>query len=150
MIRRVIVSADEAQSAFYESFEKANLEQMMSVWAQDEFITCIHPNGPRLTGVAEVREGWRQILSHSPKMRFQIREISRTEDRDIVIYHVTEAIRLQGSKQAKFRVIATNVFRRTRQGWRMILHHASATPDAEHTAADAEEHGSANDKVTLH
>ena len=37
-----------AERAFYAAFQRANLEEMMQVWADEDSIMCIHPMGPRL------------------------------------------------------------------------------------------------------
>ena len=63
MTIRIFPTAQDAENAFYEALERADLEAMMSVWAEDEEIVCVHPSGPRLTGQDPVRESWRKILS---------------------------------------------------------------------------------------
>ena len=35
----------------------------MAVWAEDEEIVCVHPTGPRLAGLAEVRASWERIFA---------------------------------------------------------------------------------------
>ena len=155
MSEPTISDPEQAQMAFYAAFERANLEQMMALWAQDEFVSCIHPNGPRLSGLDQVREGWRQILTHSPMMRFDVQEVSCTQNRDLVVYHVTEAIHLGDSPEPEFTVLATNVFRRTAAGWRMILHHASPTPESLRStqggeSEDQEDQKAPEEEVTLH
>ena len=42
----------DAEQAFYAAFQKADLAEMMQVWADDDSIVCIHPMGPRLDGRA--------------------------------------------------------------------------------------------------
>ena len=54
---------EDAETAFYEAFERSDLAGMMTVWAEDDDIVCIHPQGPRLTGFDAVRESWVQIFS---------------------------------------------------------------------------------------
>ena len=72
MILTRFATALEAQNTFYTAFQNADLAQMMAVWAEEEDILCIHPGGTRHTGIAEVRESWRQIFSAGPKLRFQL------------------------------------------------------------------------------
>ena len=47
----------DAEAAFYDALERADLEAMMGVWAEDEEIVCVLPGGPRLAGYSAVREG---------------------------------------------------------------------------------------------
>ena len=63
MKRSLFTTAQDAEAAFYEALEKADLEAMMAVWADDDDIVCVHPGGMRLAGVEQVRESWRQIFS---------------------------------------------------------------------------------------
>ena len=44
-------TAQDAETAFYEAQEKADLDAMMAVWADDDDIVCVHPGGMRLSGV---------------------------------------------------------------------------------------------------
>ncbi len=63
MKRALFTTPQDAEAAFYEAFEKGDLDAMMGVWADDDDILCVHPAGPRLSGVEQVREAWRQIFS---------------------------------------------------------------------------------------
>ena len=43
-------TSQDAENAFYDALERADLDAMMAVWAEDEEIVCVHPTGPRLAG----------------------------------------------------------------------------------------------------
>jgi len=60
--KTLFATPQDAEAAFYEAFMKHDLDAMMSVWADDDEVYCVHPRGPRVTGVAQVRESWRQIF----------------------------------------------------------------------------------------
>ena len=47
MTTRIFPTAQDAENAFYEALERADLEAMMSVWAEDEEIVCVRPAGIR-------------------------------------------------------------------------------------------------------
>ncbi len=123
-------TSEQAQAAFYSAFESASLEAMMAVWSKDRDIVCVHPHGPRLIGRAQVKEGWRQILRHSPPMRFKISQMNQVAHGDLAIHYVNEHIHVGDEDEPDFVVLATNVYRRSEDGWRMILHHASPTPES--------------------
>ncbi len=53
---RIFPTPQDAEAAFYEALERADLELMMAVWAEDEEILCVHPGGARLTGQDQVRD----------------------------------------------------------------------------------------------
>ena len=56
MSSSLFASPEDAETAFYDAIERADLEAMMAIWADDEEVACIHPAGQRLTGLAAVRE----------------------------------------------------------------------------------------------
>jgi ketosteroid isomerase-like protein len=117
----------EAESAFYAAFIKRDINAMMSVWAAHENISCIHPLGPILRGPEAIRESWEALFRNAPDMQFMITERSRTQDGELAIHIVEEHIRIK-NRPAGSPVQATNVYRLTENGWRMVVHHASPSP----------------------
>ena len=116
---------DQAEAAFYLAFERADFDSMMSVWSTTDDIVCVHPSGPYLTGLDEVRSSWRQLLSGDPHLRFQINSVSAIQSDNLAIHLVQENIHIGQGKEPDFIVVATNIYRRDQGGWRMIVHHAS-------------------------
>ncbi len=117
----------EAEAAFYAAFIKRDVNAMMEVWAGDDNISCIHPLGPILTGRAAIRESWEAIFRNSPDMQIMINGRSRGQNGGFAIHVVEEHIRA-GNEPPAAPVHATNVYRLTEAGWRMVLHHASSSP----------------------
>jgi ketosteroid isomerase-like protein len=129
MILSHFSTALDAQSAFYEALQNADLAQMMAVWAEEEDIVCIHPGGNRHTGIAEVRESWRQIFSGGPQLRFELVAQRTFPGRTTSIHSVYERITPAEGAISPTSVIATNVFALSDHGWQMLVHHASQIPD---------------------
>lgn len=125
----------DAEAAFYQALERADLAAMMAVWAEDEEIVCVHPGGPRRFGFDEVRESWRQIFLQGPQLRFQLTGEKVFSGRLVSIHTVYENITAVGNPQAVSAVVATNIYLLTGRGWRMLVHHgsplAAGTPVAE-------------------
>lgn len=120
-------SPEHAEAAFYQALEKADLPAMLSVWAEDEDIVCIHPGGNRLVGIDAVRESWRQIFAPGPHMRFQLLDVHVQGGRMLSVHNLYERITLAGQARAHL-VLATNVYVLTPSGWRMLMHHGSPLP----------------------
>jgi ketosteroid isomerase-like protein len=117
---------EEAEAAFYAAFERGDINAMMTVWADDDqAIVCVHPRGPVLAGRQAVRQSWQTIFAHSPGLKFRIAPQLQTLDSHLAVHVVHEHIQLSGEEQRQHTVIATNAYRRTATGWRMVLHHAS-------------------------
>ena len=131
-------TSDEAEQAFYQAFESADLVAMMRVWADDDTIACAHPMGKLLQGRATVRESWRQLFSGDQRMRFRIQHQQIRQSQTLAIHSVLETIFLRGDSRPRPPIVATNVFIHTDQGWRIVLHHASPSV-IDNTRSEAEE-----------
>lgn len=128
MKKMLFPTSQDAEAAFYEAFTKSDLEAMMAVWADDDDIYCVHPNGARVAGVERVRESWRQIFASGQTLRFQLGEQQYVQGMMLSVHSVYEHITVAGDPRSRAPVIATNVYIRTERGWRMVAHHASPAP----------------------
>lgn len=118
-------SPQDAERAFYEAFEAADLKAMMRVWDATADVCCIHPMGKALCGVDAVRDGWREIFASGQRLRFNAESAVRHIGADLAVSVVHEQIRVVGQDKTSPPMLATNVYRRTETGWRMTLHHVS-------------------------
>jgi len=125
MTRPLFATPEDAEIAFYEALENADLDAMMSVWADDEEIVCVHPGGSRITGWEQVRDAWRDIFAGGPTMRCRLsgRHILRMPR--LAIHCVHENIVVTDQPRPVNPIIATNIYVQTERGWRMLVHHAS-------------------------
>ena len=124
----IFTTPQDAEAAFYEAIEKADLDAMMAVWADDDDIVCVHPGGARLSGMVQVREAWRQIFAGGQTLRFRLRHQQSLNGMTLAVHSVYEQISVAGEARARGPVIATNIYMRTENGWRMVVHHASPAP----------------------
>ena len=128
---------DEAESAFYDAFERGDLAAMMTVWAQGDSVVCVHPRGPRLVGFDAVRDSWMQIFAGGgAKLRIEPVETRRYDGQNVAVRAVIEVLSSPGHPDRQS-VVATNVYELTDDGWRMVVHHA--TPLVEATAVAEQE-----------
>ena len=137
MKKTLFPTPQDAEAAFYDALTKNDLEAMMSVWADDEDIYCVHPNGARVTGLEEVRESWRRIFASGQRLSFRLREARTMQGMMISVHSVYEHIGVTGEQRPRAPVIATNIYLRTDRGWRMIAHHASPAPPGTVAEPDA-------------
>ena len=131
MKKTLFATPQDAEAAFYDAFMKHDLDAMMAVWADDDEVYCVHPRGPRVTGVAQVRESWRQVFASAQNLRFQVRQQHLLQAMMVSIHSVYEQISLTDESSARRCVVATNIYMRTERGWRMMAHHASPAPELE-------------------
>lgn len=119
--QEVFASAMECERAFYQAFTARDLSAMEAVWA-DEEPSCIHPGGALLRTRDEVLDSWAAIFADAVAPRIRVHVISRVSEGGLAVHLVREQIS-QGEHSSH--VLATNVFRRVGEGWRMIAHHGS-------------------------
>ena len=131
MTQRIFLSPQECEAAFYEALEKADLEAMMGVWADDEEVICVHPGGPRLVGHEAVREAWRLVFQGGARLTVQIGQVLAMQSMMMATHCVHEFIAIKGEARSAAPVVATNVYVRSGNGWKMLLHHSSPSPKAE-------------------
>lgn len=134
--RKLFPTPDDAETAFYEAFERADLGAMMAVWAASDDVVCIHPTGPRLSGFEAVRDSWAQIFSGGAQLRARIVEVRKFEGQSVAVRSVVEILTAPGSQGSPQSVLATNVYELGDGGWRMTVHHASPMPEASAPADD--------------
>lgn len=98
----------------------------MACWADEHDVICIHPGSPRLVGLGAIRAAFDTLLSRGG-LRIQAQAIRKIESMTSAIHSVRECIDILtdgGSVDAY--AVATNVYFKTAQGWRMVAHHVSA------------------------
>lgn len=145
----VFATPEDVEAAFYEAIARADLLALMSVWADDEEIVCIHPTGHRLTGAAAIRDSWRLIFANNPRLTVRLSRVVRWSGMLLAVHNVVETLYVGDERRLHGPMLATNVFQRGASGWRMLAHHSStaAERDAGEQAAPSSSAGSSR---TLH
>ena len=72
MSRPIFTTALEAEAAFYRALAEGDFEALMAVWSEEDEVVCIPPGGPRIVGLAAVRETWRHILANGSRVRVEV------------------------------------------------------------------------------
>lgn len=117
----------DANLAFYRAFESSDIKHMEALWASTSDIQCGHPGWRMLRGWGPVMESWQRIFETSPSMNFTLTDVHIEVRGDIAWATLYE--NLQGSVQGQSysaAILTTNMFQKTAEGWRMILHHGSS------------------------
>ena len=127
-------SPDDIEQSFYEALHNADIEQLMACWAEEDDIVCVHPGGPRLIGQGAIRATFEGMFA-TGSVQAHPERVRKIVSLASAVHHLVERVEVitpQGAKQAF--VLATNVYHKTPQGWRMVAHHAS--PGTAHDPAD--------------
>ncbi len=117
---------DEVEATFYGALQSADIEKLMSCWADDEDILCIHPGGPRVIGAQAIRAAFDAIFGHEGAIQVQAESVHRIASMASAVHSVLERIEVMTSEGPVHAfVLATNVYHQTPRGWRLVVHHAS-------------------------
>jgi uncharacterized protein (TIGR02246 family) len=117
---------DDIEAAFYDALQAGDLERLMSCWADDEDIVCVHPGGPRIVGMNAIRASFEAMFANGGSIQVRPEHVRRIDALASAVHSVFEQIDvLTAQGPAKAYVLATNVYHKTPQGWRMVVHHAS-------------------------
>ena len=118
-------NADDVEAAFYDALQNADLEKLMACWADEDDIVCIHPGGPRVVGAVAIRATFEAMFANG-SIRAWPERVRTVESVGSSVHNLLERVEVltpTGPRQAW--VIATNVYHKTAQGWRLVAHHAS-------------------------
>ena len=120
-----LASPDDTEQQFYEALQRGDIERLMSVWSDDEEISCVHPGGPRVVGAGAIRAAFESIFAHGA-VNARPEKVRRLQTLSCAVHSLLEQIQImtpEGPQTAW--VVATNVYLKTAQGWRLVSHHAS-------------------------
>lgn len=118
-------SPDDTEHAFYEALQHADIDRLMACWADEDDIVCVHPGGPRLVGHAAVRAAFETLFANG-SVKAVPEKVRRLDAGSCSVHSVVERIDVMGHDgPGSAWVVATNVYAKTAQGWRMVAHHAS-------------------------
>ena len=125
---KLLASAEDVEHAFYDAIARADLESLMMLWADDEEIICVHPGAPRLQGHTAIRESWEMIFERGP-VHIRPRHLHVTHNMMCAVHSVVEDVKRPDDPDwQEAHILATNVYLKTPQGWRIVMHHASIAP----------------------
>jgi ketosteroid isomerase-like protein len=123
-------SPEDAEAQFYEALRDGDLDRVMAVWADDDDVLCVHPGGARVVGPQAVRAAFEAVFA-SGTIVVHPEHVKRVLAMGSAVHSVFERIdvvTVDGPRTGW--IVATNVYVKTSQGWRMVVHHASpGAPD---------------------
>ena len=94
--------------------------------SDDADVKCVHPGWPLHTGWASVRATWESIFANTAEMSFTLSNVDVVATPDLAWVTCTENILSEvRGRVTVTSVLATNVFERDVQEWRLVHHHAS-------------------------
>jgi ketosteroid isomerase-like protein len=136
-----IAAITEANEEFYNAAEAGDLDRLGAIWLAGPFehsVQCVHPGWAPVFGRDDVLRSWAVVCANTPFLQFFLTDVRIDVVDRIAVVSLTENIITDmsaGSDEddpgfiAGGRATTINLFRRTEDGWRLWMHHASAVMD---------------------
>jgi ketosteroid isomerase-like protein len=129
-------AVERANQSFYDAVETSDLDALEAVVLSGplaESVAVVHPGWPVLRGRREVMRSYALIMANTDYIQFFLTDVEVAVDGDAAIVTCTENILTGGPAEEDGSagslvgglVVATNVFHRTADGWRLWVHHGS-------------------------
>ncbi|MFE6778174.1 nuclear transport factor 2 family protein [Streptomyces sp. NPDC057702] len=123
---------ERANTALYEAMERGDTAALDTMWLDGD-VSCVHPGWPVLRGRSEVLRSYALIMANTEYIQFFLTDVEVSVLGDTALVTCTENILSGGPAEEEGTlgplvgqlVVATNVFRRGADGWRVWSHHGS-------------------------
>jgi ketosteroid isomerase-like protein len=127
---------EAVNATFYAAFESADLDAMQALWLDDPDSLCVHPGALPVRGTGPINRSWAVIMANTPYIQFFLTDVEVSLRADVASVTCTENVLTGDARTGPDafgggRAVATNVFVRTTDGWRLWIHHASPVLSAE-------------------
>ncbi len=111
-----------ANLAFYTAHEERNIEAMDEIWDHGAGTACIHPGWPILRGWEAVRDSWARIFAGPGRNQFILTNVTASIRGTMAWVTLDENLMDRANTGT---IAATNLFVRSANGWKLVLHHGS-------------------------
>lgn len=130
-----IQEVSAANAEFYAAIESGDPGRIDAVWDDAEDVVCVHLGWPAVRGRARISRSWAVILANTSYLQFFPTEVEVAVSGDVALVTcehglLTRVTDTESGLGETARVVATNVYRRRGDGWRLWAHHASSVPPA--------------------
>ncbi len=118
---------EAANAALYTAFETADVDAMQAIWDEVDpgALVCVHPGWPMLRGRSSVLRSWSAVMAGTEYIQFFLTDVRVTVVGDSAVVTCTENVLTSADVGENASVVATNVFVRRGDGWRLQVHHGS-------------------------
>ncbi len=113
-VRDEILAVNER---FYEAFRSRNIDELDALMATEGPVAVVHPGWRALSGRDEVMASWRAIFRNPRSPEVQCENPAVFLMGEVAMVICTESLPEGG-------LVATNIYTREADGWRMTHHHA--------------------------
>ncbi|HEX5770883.1 MAG TPA: nuclear transport factor 2 family protein [Nocardioidaceae bacterium] len=136
-LQRDKAAVEEVNTEFYGAFERGDIDAMTRIWLDDRETLCVHPGTTPLRGASAITRSWALLMANATYIQFFLTDVEVSVHGDVASVTCMENVLTadEHTADASFigaRAVATNVFVRERDTWRLWIHHASPVMSDEH------------------
>lgn len=136
-LQRDIAAVEEINGEFYGAFERGDIDSMTRIWLDDRETLCVHPGTTPIRGAGAITRSWALIMANATYIQFFLTDVEVSVQGDMAYVTCTENVLTADAHTADTsfigaRAVATNVFVRQGDTWRLWIHHASPVLSDEH------------------
>lgn len=119
-----------ANAELYAAIESGDVDRLAALWDDSDDVVCVHPGWPLVRGRSRVLRSWAVIMANTAYLQFFPTDVEATVDGDVAVVTCEHGVLARSDEGdtgfgETARVVASNVFRRRADGWRLWSHHAS-------------------------
>lgn len=125
-----LAAVTAANADLYAAIESGDAERMAAIWDTTDDVVCVHPGWPAVRGRSRVLRSWAVIMANTAYIQFFSTDVDVTIDGDVAVVTCEHGLLARSDEGdtgfgETARVVASNLFRRRGDGWRLWSHHAS-------------------------
>ncbi|MGH8781022.1 nuclear transport factor 2 family protein [Paraburkholderia sp.] len=124
----IFEAAADTLNAYYQAVAEVNIEALMGLWIDEEFVSCICADGSHLHGLDSIRAGL-SVQLETARVSIEPLDIRVYDSLGTVVYAIAEAHRPVDPTATPAMVFTTYVMVHERGEWRIAHIHASAMPN---------------------
>jgi ketosteroid isomerase-like protein len=115
---------------YYAAIESGDVARIGAFWDDADDVACVHPGWPAVLGRSRVLRSWAVIMANTAYIQFFPTEVEVAVTGDVAVVACEHSLLARitendGGLGETARIVATNVYRRRADGWRLWAHHAS-------------------------
>ena len=126
---RLFDAAADTLNAYYQAIAEGSLDSVMSLWIDEELVSCISANGSHMHGLEHIRSGLAQQFE-ARRVSIEPLDIRVYDSLGTVVYAVAEVHRPANATEQPDMVFTTYVMVHERGAWCIAHIHASPMPEA--------------------
>ncbi len=116
-------------NTFYRALGSRDLDLMGTIWIKDQRAGCVHPGWIMLQGWEAIRQSWENVFDPEDRLEIKLHNLSVDIKGNAAWVTCVQELKYIMRDPVSMNIsTSTNIFEKTDEGWKMVVHHASPLP----------------------